>query len=130
MRFGPEDIIHASVADHFIHASVADHLSNFRVFQLKNKDVAMQILRAKLYDKMLEERQAEQRAERGAQIGTGARSEKIRTYNWKDGRCSDHRLNKNFPLSDFLGGQIDNMIQECIFKDQQAMLAEMTQQVN
>lgn len=96
--------------------------------QLKNKDLAMQMLRARLYDKMLEEKQAEERKARGDQIGTGARSEKIRTYNWKDGRCSDHRLNKNFPLSDFMSGSIDNIIMECIVKDQQALLAQMSEQ--
>jgi len=95
--------------------------------QLKNKDLAMAILRTKLFDLQLEARNAELYQQRKDQVGTGSRSEKIRTYNWKDGRCSDHRLNKNFPLSDFMSGSIDNMIQECIFKDQQSKLAALNE---
>jgi peptide chain release factor 1 len=93
--------------------------------QLHNKELAFQMLRNKLYDLQLEEQRAANAANRQSQVGTGSRSEKIRTYNWKDGRCSDHRLNKNFPLQTFLGGDIEPMIQECIFKDQQEKLKEM-----
>lgn len=96
--------------------------------QLKNKEIAMQLLRAKLYDIQLQEQQAELYKQRKDQVGTGSRSEKIRTYNWKDGRCSDHRLVKNFPLSSFLSGDIDAIIQECIFKDQQALLNAMAEE--
>jgi len=93
--------------------------------QLHNKELAFQMLRNKLYDIQLEEQRAANAANRQSQVGTGSRSEKIRTYNWKDGRCSDHRLNKNFPLQGFLGGDVEPMIQECIFKDQQEKLKEM-----
>jgi peptide chain release factor 1 len=95
--------------------------------QLKNREIAFQLLRSKLYDMQLQEQQAELYAQRKGQVGTGSRSEKIRTYNWKDGRCSDHRLNKNFPLTNFMGGDVDPIIQECIFKDQQAKLAELNE---
>jgi peptide chain release factor 1 len=67
--------------------------------QLHNKELAFQMLRNKLYDLKLEEQRAADAARRQSQVGTGSRSEKIRTYNWKDGRCSDHRLNKNFPVT-------------------------------
>mmetsp|Transcript_23589 Transcript_23589/g.59721 ORF Transcript_23589/g.59721 Transcript_23589/m.59721 type:complete len:428 (-) Transcript_23589:53-1336(-) len=93
--------------------------------QLKNKELAMSILRTKLFDLELEARNAELYKQRKDQVGTGSRSEKIRTYNWKDGRCSDHRLGKNFPLSDFMSGSIGSMIDECIFKDQQQKLQEL-----
>ncbi|CAM9410438.1 unnamed protein product, partial [Discosporangium mesarthrocarpum] len=93
--------------------------------QLKNKDLAMKMLRARLYELELEKQQSEVSGNRRAQVGSGARSEKIRTYNWKDSRCSDHRLGKNFPLASFLSGGIDNMISTCILLDQQEMLAEM-----
>uniref|UniRef100_A0A6U2GK04 Prokaryotic-type class I peptide chain release factors domain-containing protein n=1 Tax=Hemiselmis andersenii TaxID=464988 RepID=A0A6U2GK04_HEMAN len=93
--------------------------------QLKNKELAMSILRTKLFDLELEARNAEMYKQRKDQVGTGSRSEKIRTYNWKDGRCSDHRLGKNFPLNDFMAGSIDGMISECIFKDQQEKLAQL-----
>lgn len=90
--------------------------------QLKNRERAMQILRAKLYEMELEERNAEIYGRRKSQVGTGSRSEKIRTYNYKDSRVTDHRLGQNFPLQDFLNGNIENIIQSCIFKDQQEML--------
>lgn len=93
--------------------------------QLHNKELAFQMLRNKLYDLQLEEQRAANAARRQSQVGTGSRSEKIRTYNWKDGRCSDHRLNKNFPLQTFLGGEVETIIQECIFKDQQEKMSEM-----
>lgn len=60
-------------------------------------------------------------------MGTGARSEKIRTYNYKDSRVSDHRLGRNFPLPTFLEGKIEDIIDACIFEDQQQMLLEMAE---
>jgi peptide chain release factor 1 len=59
--------------------------------QLKNKELAMSILRTKLFDLEVQARNEELYKQRKDQVGTGSRSEKIRTYNWKDGRCSDHR---------------------------------------
>lgn len=93
--------------------------------QLKNRERAMQILRAKLYEIEMEERNAEIYGRRKSQVGTGARSEKIRTYNYKDSRVTDHRLGQNFALSDFLNGKIDPIIQGCIIKDQQEMLNDL-----
>jgi peptide chain release factor 1 len=74
--------------------------------QSKNRELAMKLLRSKLYDIELEKRDKEANERRGGQIGTGGRSEKIRTYNWKDNRCSDHRLGQNFSLDKFLSGDI------------------------
>ncbi|CAN8065480.1 unnamed protein product [Agarophyton chilense] len=90
--------------------------------QLKNRERAMQILRAKLYEMELAEQNAEIYGRRKSQVGTGSRSEKIRTYNYKDSRVTDHRLGQNFPLQDFLNGAVDNIVQACIFKDQQSAL--------
>lgn len=95
--------------------------------QLKNRERAMQILRAKLYELQMEEQNAEIYSRRKSQVGTGGRSEKIRTYNYKDSRCTDHRLGQNYPLGDFLGGNVDNIIQACIFKDQQNLMEEMAE---
>ncbi len=98
--------------------------------QLQNRERAMQILRAKLYDIKLQEQQASERTKRLSQVGTGSRSEKIRTYNYKDNRVTDHRLNQNFPLSSILVGEIEAILQSCITKDQQAMLAELASEQN
>jgi len=60
------------------------------------------------------------------QVGTGARSEKIRTYNYKDNRVTDHRLNQNFPLEPILEGELDELIQACIGLYQKELLAELS----
>ncbi len=93
--------------------------------QLQNKERAMQILRAKLYEMKLQEQQSAIASARLAQVGTGARSEKIRTYNYKDNRVTDHRLNQNFNLAEALEGKIETMIQSCISRDQQDQLAQL-----
>lgn len=95
--------------------------------QLKNKELAMKMLMAKLYDIENEKREMEEREKRGSQIGTGGRSEKIRTYNWKDSRCSDHRLGQNFPLSQFLNADIGPMIDAMTAKDQEEKLRQLSE---
>jgi len=96
--------------------------------QLKNKELAMKMLMAKLYDIENEKRDMEERARRGSQVGTGGRSEKIRTYNWKDSRCSDHRLGQNFPLSQFLNADIGPIIDAMIAKDQEEKLRSLSEE--
>jgi peptide chain release factor 1 len=93
--------------------------------QLKNKERAMQILRAKLYEMKLREQQDAVTSMRRSQVGTGSRSEKIRTYNYKDSRLTDHRLGVNFALPPVLDGDIEDVIQSCISQDQQEMLREL-----
>jgi peptide chain release factor 1 len=93
--------------------------------QLQNRERAMQILRAKLYEIKLQEQQAEVTSMRRSQVGTGSRSEKIRTYNYKDNRVTDHRLGQNFPLNTALTGDIETIIQSCISQDQQDRLEEL-----
>ena len=93
--------------------------------QLQNRERAMQILRAKLYEIKLQEQQAEVSSMRRSQVGTGSRSEKIRTYNYKDNRATDHRLSQNFSLAPLLEGDIENVIQACITQDQQERLQEL-----
>lgn len=96
--------------------------------QLKNKEIAFSLLRAKLYELELEKQQNEIYSQRKSQVGTGSRSEKIRTYNWKDNRCTDHRLNQNFPLQTFLSGNLDEIHQKCIAEDQQAAMKQMVEE--
>ena len=83
---------------------------------------------SKLYDLENEKRDMEERARRGSQVGTGGRSEKIRTYNWKDSRCSDHRIQQNYPLNQFLNGDIEPIISAMIMKDQEEKLKELAQE--
>ncbi len=93
--------------------------------QLQNKERAMQILRAKLYEMKLREQQEAVTSMRRLQVGTGSRSEKIRTYNYKDNRVTDHRLGQNFVLNPIMEGDLETIIQSCISQDQQERLAEL-----
>ncbi len=93
--------------------------------QLQNKERAMQILRAKLYEMKLREQQEAITSMRRSQVGTGSRSEKIRTYNYKDSRLTEHRLGQNFTLQPILEGDLEEVIQSCISKDQQERLQEL-----
>ena len=87
--------------------------------QLKNKEKAFKILRAKLYDMELEKAQKELAAERKSQVGTGDRSERIRTYNYPQGRVSDHRINMTlYKLDQFVNGDLDEMLDALITTDQ------------
>jgi peptide chain release factor 1 len=79
--------------------------------QFKNKDKAMKLLRAKLYDIEKTKRDTEIADERRRQVGTGDRSERIRTYNYRENRVSDHRIGLTlYSLDSFLNGDIDTMI--------------------
>lgn len=87
--------------------------------QLKNKEKALKVLKARLYDKALSEQHDEVAAERKSQVGTGDRSERIRTYNYPQGRVSDHRINLTlYKLESFLDGDLDEMIDALITEDQ------------
>ena len=90
--------------------------------QLQNRERAMEILRAKLYEIQLEEANKKERSERLMQVGTGDRSEKIRTYNYKDNRTTDHRLGCNFSLEPILSGQLDEILNACIAQEQKRQM--------
>jgi hypothetical protein len=94
--------------------------------QLKNKDKAFALLRTKLYEIELEKKQNAESAERRSQIGTGDRSEKIRTYNFPQGRVTDHRINLTlYKLDKIINGDIQEIIDGCIAADQSAKLAKL-----
>src|SRR6266566_8780455 len=76
--------------------------------QLQNRDKAMRVLRARLYEAERERQQAAQAAARSAQVGTGARAEKIRTYNFPQDRVTDHRVGVNARLQDVLAGDLES----------------------
>ncbi len=94
--------------------------------QYKNKDRAMQILRSKLYEMEQAKQNAAVAAERKSQIGSGDRSERIRTYNFPQNRVTDHRLSgdsKNFNIDRILSGDLDELIDALVTADQAAKLA-------
>ncbi|KAL0419989.1 UNVERIFIED_CONTAM: Peptide chain release factor APG3, chloroplastic [Sesamum radiatum] len=93
--------------------------------QLQNKSRALQLLRAKLYEIKVREQQEKLRNQRKMQVGTGARAEKIRTYNYKDNRVTDHRLKMNFELTSFLDGDIETAVQSCATMEQKELLEEL-----
>jgi peptide chain release factor 1 len=90
--------------------------------QLQNKERAKQILRNKLNLIEIEKQQKAIADERKSQVGTGDRSEKIRTYNYKDNRVTDHRLNQNFSLEQVLEGDLDKVIEASILKETEGLL--------
>ena len=93
--------------------------------QIKNKDKAFKVLRARLYDLKLREQQDEISAERKSQVGTGDRSERIRTYNFPQGRITDHRIGMTlYKLDYFLDGEIDEVIDGLITSDQAEKMKE------
>lgn len=96
--------------------------------QLQNKAKAFALLRTKLYDLELQKKQDEESAARRSQIGTGDRSEKIRTYNFPQGRVTDHRINLTlYKLDKIMNGDIQEIIDACIAADQAAKLAQMNE---
>lgn len=93
--------------------------------QLQNKETAMKMLRSKLYEKQVEERDSEIINARRLQVGSGARSEKIRTYNYPQSRVTDHRINFTiYQLETFLNGAIDEMVEALIAADRADRLKE------
>lgn len=87
--------------------------------QIKNKDKAFKVLKARLYDLMLQEQNDKISAERRSQVGSGDRSERIRTYNFPQGRVTDHRINLTiYKLENFLDGDLDEIIDALITHDQ------------
>lgn len=94
--------------------------------QLKNKEKAMRVLRSRLYEKMQSEADAAYAGERRAQVGTGDRSERIRTYNFNEGRVSDHRIGRTiYSIDAFVDGDMDEILDELIVSDQQEKLKQM-----
>lgn len=91
--------------------------------QLKNKDKAFKVLKAKLFDLKVQEAQAKEAATRKGLVGTGDRSERIRTYNYPQGRISDHRINFTiYNLPNFMNGDIDEVIDALIAHNQAVLL--------
>ncbi len=95
--------------------------------QLKNKEKAMKILKSRLYDEMQAELNKEISEDRRTQVGTGDRSERIRTYNYPQGRITDHRINRTiYQMEAFLDGDLDEMIDALTTSDQAQKLSQVS----
>lgn len=93
--------------------------------QHKNKDIAMRILRSRLLERKQQEEDAKNAAERKSQIGTGDRSEKVRTYNFPQSRCTDHRFNiTHYDLPNIMEGELDPLLNEIRAADAEQRLAK------
>lgn len=92
--------------------------------QIKNKEIAIKILKSRVYDLKMREQEAEVGAERRSKIGTGDRSEKIRTYNYPQNRVTDHRIGYTTnSLDRVMNGKLDDIIEALITEDQRRKLA-------
>lgn len=97
--------------------------------QLKNREKAMKVLRARVYDQLQQEAQSEYDAERKSAVGTGDRSERIRTYNFPQNRVTDHRIGLTLQkLDQILSGKLDEIIDALIIYEQTQKLEAMQQQ--
>ncbi len=96
--------------------------------QLQNRERALEILRAKLLEMEMTAAAERESSDRRAQVGSGDRSEKIRTYNYKDNRTTDHRLGRNFSLEPVLEGQLEDLIGACIAEEQRQKLEALSDQ--
>jgi peptide chain release factor 1 len=95
--------------------------------QLQNREKALKMLKSKLYEMERQKQEEMHRNMRKNQVGTGGREEKIRTYNYKDDRVSEHRINSNFPLRKVIEGEIDIVFEALAAYDQKQKLDELAQ---
>lgn len=96
--------------------------------QLQNREKAFKMLKSKIYEEERRKREEAERSKRKNQVGTGGREEKIKTYNYKDDRVTDHRINQNFVLRKVLEGNLEELMDACAAYDQKAMLEELSQE--
>ena len=93
--------------------------------QQMNRQKAFQLLRARLYERERAEADAARAAERSAMIGSGGRSERVRTYRWKDNQVVDHRLGESFNLQNVMAGDLDPLVEALIAEDRARRLAAL-----
>ncbi len=97
--------------------------------QHQNRELAMQMLKTKLYDIEIQKQMKEVTDLRRSQVGSGDRSERIRTYNYPQDRVTDHRIGQNFALTPVVEGDLDSVINELVIADQQAKMEKLAAQV-
>jgi len=93
--------------------------------QQRNRASALRILKSRVYERERERLAAERSAERKTQVGTGDRSDRIRTYNWAQNRVTDHRLNQNFPLEQVLAGKLDALLDGLVAQDREERIKNL-----
>ena len=93
--------------------------------QQRNRASALRILKSRVYEKERERLAAERSAERKTQVGSGDRSDRIRTYNWAQNRVTDHRLNQNFPLEQVLNGRLDPLLEALVAQDREERIKNL-----
>jgi peptide chain release factor 1 len=93
--------------------------------QHKNRDKAWRVLRARVFEHFDSKRRAERAGLRKAMIGSGDRNERIRTYNFPQGRCTDHRLNVNFPIEKIVSGDMSSLVAALQEFDRTERLAQL-----
>jgi peptide chain release factor 1 len=93
--------------------------------QLKNRNKAMSLLRSRIYESQQRAADAARAAERREQVGTGDRSDRVRTYNFPQDRLTDHRLNKNFPLAQIMEGKLEPIIDGLQYEQRERRIAEL-----
>ena len=95
--------------------------------QLQNKERALQILKAKLYDMEVQKQMKEITDLRRSQVGSGDRSERIRTYNFPQGRLTDHRVNQNLNVWTVIDGDLEDLLKLLIEYDQKLKLEKLAE---
>jgi peptide chain release factor 1 len=93
--------------------------------QLRNREKALALLRSRLYEMERQKREAERQHLRRTQVGSGDRSERIRTYNWPQNRVTDHRINENYSLEKVLEGHLEDLFGALLAADREAKLAQL-----
>ena len=96
--------------------------------QLQNKEKALQVLRSRLYQQKVEAQQSEVAAQRRSQVGSGMRNERIRTYNFPQGRVTDHRIGLTlYRIDDVMNGDLDEIIDALTAAEQAEKLQNMSE---